>query len=104
LALQAKLYPSKAKAVLMPEPDFDRVLRELARPHVTRRQLWREYRAQHPNGLKYTAFCVHFRRWRKSLGSMRNHSRNAKAHAIACSEFILDNIFYQELSCANLQP
>jgi transposase len=69
LALQAKLYPSKAKAVLMPEPDFDRVLRELARPHVTRRQLWREYRAQHPNGLKYTAFCVHFRRWRKSLGA-----------------------------------
>jgi transposase len=45
------------------------VLRELARPHVTRRQLWREYRAQHPNGLKYTAFCVHFRRWRKSLGA-----------------------------------
>jgi len=69
LALQAKLYPSKAKAVLMPEPDFDRVLRELARPHVTRRQLWREYRAQNPNGLKYTAFCVHFRRWRKSLGA-----------------------------------
>ena len=35
--LQAKLYPSKAKAVLTQEPDFDRVLRELARPHVTRR-------------------------------------------------------------------
>lgn len=69
VALQAKLYPSKAKAVLMPEPDFDRVLRELARPHVTRRQLWKEYRAQNPNGLKYTAFCVHFRRWRKSLGA-----------------------------------
>src|SRR5271166_6572534 len=68
-ALQAKLYPSKAKAVLMPEPDFDRVLRELGRKHVTRRQLWKEYRAQHPNGLKYTAFCVNFRRWRKTLGA-----------------------------------
>jgi len=31
--------------------------------------LWKEYRAQHPDGLKYTAFCVHFRRWRKTLGA-----------------------------------
>jgi transposase len=71
LALQTRLYPSKAKTAqaIKPEPDFDRVLRELSRPHVTRRQLWKEYRAQNPDGLKYTAFCVHFRRWRKTLGA-----------------------------------
>lgn len=71
LTLQTRLYPSKAKAAqaMRPEPDFDRVLRELGRKHVTRRQLWKEYRAHHPEGLKYTAFCVHFRRWRKTLGA-----------------------------------
>ena len=71
LALQTQLYPSKAKAVqaMRPELDFDRILRELGRKHVTRRQLWKEYRAHHPNGLKYTAFCVNFRRWRKTLGA-----------------------------------
>jgi transposase len=71
LALQTRLYPSKAKAVqaMRPELDFDRVLRELGRKHVTRRQLWKEYLAHHPNGLKYTAFCVNFRRWRKTLGA-----------------------------------
>jgi transposase len=71
LTLQTRLYPSKAKAVQArrPEPDFDRVLRELGRKHVTRRQLWKEYRAHHSEGLKYTAFCVHFRRWRKTLGA-----------------------------------
>jgi transposase len=71
LTLQTRLYPSKAKAAqaMRPELDFERVLRELGRKHVTRRQLWKEYRAQHPNGLKYTAFCVNFRRWRKTLGA-----------------------------------
>ncbi len=71
LTLETRLYPSKAKAAqaMRPELDFERVLRELGRKHVTRRQLWKEYRAQHPNGLKYTAFCVNFRRWRKTLGA-----------------------------------
>jgi transposase len=36
---------------------------------VTRRQLWREYRAQHPDGLKYTAFCVRYQRWRATVGA-----------------------------------
>lgn len=33
---------------------------------MTRRQLWREYLARHPEGLKYTAFCVKFQTWRRS--------------------------------------
>ena len=30
------------------------------------RQLWREYLAQHPEGFKYTAFCVKYRSWRRA--------------------------------------
>jgi transposase len=70
-ALQERLYPRKKETVrpARPEPDFERVMRELSRKHVTRRQLWREYRARCANGLQYTAFCVHLRRWRKGLGA-----------------------------------
>jgi transposase len=71
-ALLGRLYPakvSKSAPTQQPDPDFEWVMQELSRKHVTRRQLWREYRAQHPNGLQYTAFCVKFRKWRKSLGA-----------------------------------
>jgi len=71
-ALLARLYPTKIPEVLTPErpkPDFASVLRELSRKHVTRKQLWREYRSQHPDGLKYTAFCVQYRAWRRSMGA-----------------------------------
>jgi len=68
--LQARLYPTPLmRTDPRPEPDYAKVTRELGRKHVTRRQLWREYRAQHPSGLQYTAFCVHLRQWRKTLGA-----------------------------------
>jgi transposase len=64
-ALEGRLYPrAKPGIEVHPRPDFEWIERELRRKHVTRRQLWREYQAQHPEGLKYTAFCVQFRRWR----------------------------------------
>jgi transposase len=45
-------------------PDFATVHRELACAGVTRPLLWEEYKAAHPEGLQYTAFCVHYQRWR----------------------------------------
>ena len=35
---------------------------------MTRRQLWREYLARYPDGLKYTAFCVKYQQWRRRRG------------------------------------
>ena len=64
-ALEALLYPRPKPGIeVFPAPDFEWIERELARKHVTRRRLWREYLARHPDGLKYTAFCVKFRQWR----------------------------------------
>ena len=62
-ALEARLYPRAASrpGAVAVEPDFAEVARELGRKHMTRRQVWREYRKAHPTGLGYTAFCVHFR-------------------------------------------
>jgi len=63
-ALLARLYRSVAPTPAIPLPDFAHVHRELARRGVTRDLLWREYKAMQPEGLQYTAFCNHYRRWR----------------------------------------
>jgi transposase len=66
-ALDALLYPRRPPGIeVHPAPDFAWIERELKRKHVTRRQLWREYLAQHPEGLKYTSFCVKYRSWRQA--------------------------------------
>ena len=51
---------------MVPLPDCAHVHRELSRPGVSRELLWHEYKSAHPDGLEYTAFCNHYRRWRAS--------------------------------------
>lgn len=65
-ALEARLYPPPAPARDYPVPDFAALHAELARPGVTRMLLWQEYKAAHPEGLQYTAFCNQYRRWRST--------------------------------------
>ena len=33
--------------------------------HTTRRLLWEEYRAAHPEGYGYSRFCHHYQRWKR---------------------------------------
>lgn len=65
-ALEARLYPAKAVAAAYPPPDFAAVHAELSKKGVTRQLLWQEYKAAHPDGLRYTAFCIHYRVWLQS--------------------------------------
>ncbi len=51
--------PSKAA----PLPDFALVHAELGSKGMTRELLWQEYKARHPDGVQYTAFCNHYRAW-----------------------------------------
>lgn len=37
--------------------------KELKRVGVTRYLLWQEYQQKHPDGVMYTQFCEHFKRW-----------------------------------------
>jgi transposase len=46
-----------------PTPDFARIQSELAHKGVTRMLLWHEYKAQHPDGCQYSAFCRDYERW-----------------------------------------
>lgn len=65
--LEQRLYPAKPLPMDIPWPDFAHVHRELSRPGVTRQLLWEEYKAQHPDGLQYSAFCDRYREWLKSM-------------------------------------
>jgi transposase len=57
-ALEALLYPRPKPGVeVHPTPDFEWIERELKRKHVTRRQLWREYLAEHPTGSNTRPFA-----------------------------------------------
>lgn len=71
--LQAKLFPPPLPSkVARPEPDWSGVHRELARKHVTLDLLWQEYKAEHPDGYRYSAFCQRYRAWSGKLSvSMR---------------------------------
>jgi len=71
--LEALLYPPPLPSgTLRPEPDWALVDLELRRKGVTLELLHQEYLLQHPDGLRRSAFCDHFRAWKKDRGlSMR---------------------------------
>lgn len=68
-ALEAALFPAPPPSrVRRPEPEWDRVHRELRRHKgVTLRLLWLEYRERHPDGYQYSRFCERYRAWRGTL-------------------------------------
>lgn len=64
--LEALLYgprPAVASSVPLPEGSF--LEAQLRRPGVTLLLLHQEYLQQHPDGLGYSQFCEHFRRFRR---------------------------------------
>jgi transposase len=63
--LEARLFPGALPLPLQerPLPDFASVHRELRRKGVTLALLWQEYKAAHPEGLQYSQFCEHYRRF-----------------------------------------
>lgn len=78
--LIARLY-QRAVPARQPSIDFSQVHCELKRPGVTRDLLWQEYKAREPQGLQYTAFCNHYRRWlaRQELVLRQDHLPGDKA-------------------------
>ncbi|MEA3346822.1 MAG: IS21 family transposase [Candidatus Auribacterota bacterium] len=45
---------------------FPGFLKELKRKGVTLQLLWEEYKEKNPEGLMYSQFCEHFKKWRKA--------------------------------------
>lgn len=67
--LEARLYPSLSRAMgPRAEPAFAHIDLELRRKGVTLELLHQEYLAQHPDGLRRSAFCGRYRAWKKARG------------------------------------
>lgn len=65
-ALERALYGKPPVGeVTRPVPDLVYLHTELRRKGVTLALLHVEYLEKHPDGLRYTAFCEHYRRWRE---------------------------------------
>lgn len=61
--LHERLYPRAPAPPRYPTPDFAAIQRELATKGVTRMLLWQEYKAKHPDGCQYSAFCRDYDAW-----------------------------------------
>ena len=80
-ALEAQLYaPAAPSKQTRPEPDWPAVHRELRRKGVTLDLLWQEYKAEYPDGYRYSSFCIHYRRWvgRLSVSMRQSHAPGEK--------------------------
>ncbi len=76
LALERLLYGRSAAGGQRPLPDPAWIHAELRRSGVTLELLHIEYLERHPDGYRLTAFCDHYRRWRKKVRpSMRQIHR-----------------------------
>lgn len=79
--LEAQLYPPAAPSGLIrPDADWPTVHRELRRKGVTLDLLWQEYKAEHPDGYRYSGFCAHYRQWvgRLSVSLRQTHAPGEK--------------------------
>lgn len=65
--LERSLYPGPVKPGEPPRPlpDWQKVRTELSRKGVTLLLLWREYKAEHPNGYGYARFAGLYSEWEK---------------------------------------
>lgn len=77
--LARRLFPEAAPmgGAVKVLPDWVQVHQELKRKGVTLRLVWEEYKQAHPQGLQYTQFCVHYRRWRETLDLPMRQSHKA---------------------------
>jgi transposase len=77
-ALEAQLFPPARPAdVVRPLPPWSHIHSELRRKGVTLALLWQEYKAEHPEGVQYSQFCVHYRAWAKCVDAVMRQSHRA---------------------------
>jgi transposase len=77
--LYQKLYPEKGSEEPEPKypmPDWEKIKDEKQKRGVTLQLLWVEYNEVYPNGYKYSQFCEHYQRWKKSQIEPSKHNEH----------------------------
>ena len=77
--LEQRLYPPPKKISMEArgEIDWSKINEELKRKHMTLMLLWDEYRAQNPEGLRYSQFCHLHRQWKNQLEAWMRQDHKA---------------------------
>lgn len=77
-ALYSKLFlPAESTKHTRPSADWEQICKERHKKGMTLQLLWREYREQHPEGLSYSQFCVHYQRYAKTLNPVMRQCHKA---------------------------
>jgi len=67
---------TRGRDAIRPVPEWETIHKQLRGKAVTLQLLWEEYRENEPTGYSYSQFCVHYRRWAKTIDvSMRQVHR-----------------------------
>jgi len=81
-AIELRLFPPVvvSKDVVRNTPDWALAHEEMRKKHVTLDLLWQEYKAQHPDGYRYSWFCEHYRKWvgKLSVSMRQTHTPGEK--------------------------
>ena len=93
-ALDTALYPdAPAKLSGAPEPDWKAIHEELAKHKKLNLQfMWEEYRRQHANGLSYSRFCEHHRKYRETSGRAVHLHQERKAGEVMEVDWMGDTL------------
>jgi transposase len=78
IALETQLYPAPiVSSSVRARPDPVHIHQELKRVGVTLELLHLEYLEEHPDGLRYTAFCDVYRKWLSTAGLVMRQTHKA---------------------------
>ncbi len=81
---------------------FPEMEKELRRVGVTRRILWEEYRARHPDGYMFTQFCNHFRQWQRTTNVVMRVEHKAGDKLFL--DFSGKKLFLTDLETGEVRP
>jgi transposase len=93
--LEARLYPPPVgKDTPRPEPDWATLDLELKKKGVTLELLHQEYLQEHPDGLRRSAFCDHYRSFKKTHGLSMRQTHGAGERLFV--DYSGDKVHYQD--------
>ena len=88
--INSRLFPPKLLSVdvLRTSPNWEEVNREMHRKGVTLFLLWQEYKANQPEGFRYSWFCESYRKWAGKLDAVmrQEHPAGEKCFVDYCGK------------------
>jgi len=76
-ALEAAIYKGNTPPARKTPPNMEWIHEELRRKEVTLQLLWLEYKRDHPDGMQYSQFCLHYKTWLGGIDAVMRQTYRA---------------------------